>query len=220
MSKRTYHREALEAEFGKLGQNSPLVELNTEKDSIITIVGRKAAPWLDLQKGETLLDIGTGLGRWAFFYAALCENVVGIDISEPLIRQARETASKRNVTNVRFFRGSFENLVESGDGSDILPDKILCVYSFHHLTDPMKAAFFERLVRRWRHPFTLVIADLMWFVDPKRIPEAWDAVFYDEGETDFPPNAFWLREAARSYFDRTLLVEIHPLVGLLVARQG
>ena len=51
MSKQTYHREALEAEFGKLGQNSPLVELNTEKDSIITIVGRKAAPWLDLQKG-------------------------------------------------------------------------------------------------------------------------------------------------------------------------
>ncbi|NLZ14009.1 MAG: class I SAM-dependent methyltransferase, partial [Thermotogaceae bacterium] len=63
-------------------------------------------------------------------------------------------------------------------------------------------------------------ADLMWFVDPKRIPEAWDAVFYDEGETDFPPNAFWLRETARSYFDRALLVEIHPLVGLLVARQG
>ena len=220
MANPTYRREALEEEFGKLERSSPLVELNVEADSIITTVGRKAADWLDLQKTDTLLDIGTGLGRWAFFYAPLCKEVVGIDISEPLIRQAREAAHQAGVSNVRFYRGSFENLIESEEGADVRPNKVLCVYSFHHLTDPMKAAFLKRLAQRWPQPLTLVIADLMWFVDPSRLRESWDDVFYDEGDTDFPPNAFWLQETARPYFDRTLLVAVHPLVGLLVAQKG
>jgi SAM-dependent methyltransferase len=212
-----YNRGELEKEFGNLRETSPLIEQSVDKKSIITIAGHKAAFWLNLRSKDTLLDIGTGMGRWAFHFAPCCNNVIGIDISENLLAKARKKALGEGINNVHFVRGSFENFFEEESEIKAEPNKILCVYAFHHLTDSMKAEFLKDIARRWKHPLTLVIADLMWFTDPKTLRDQWDDVFYDEGDTDFPPDAFWLKEVGRSHFDTAFLVKIHPLVGILVA---
>jgi ubiquinone/menaquinone biosynthesis C-methylase UbiE len=58
---------------------------------------RTLAPYLCRSKGKTVLDVGTGIGRWALL---LAENVlyeVGIDVSREMIKIAKRRVNKPNV---------------------------------------------------------------------------------------------------------------------------
>jgi ubiquinone/menaquinone biosynthesis C-methylase UbiE len=49
-----------------------------------------------------VLDVGTGTGFIALLLAELGHEVIGVDISEEMLRIAREKARKLNIENVEF----------------------------------------------------------------------------------------------------------------------
>jgi SAM-dependent methyltransferase len=66
-----------------------------------------------LRPGERVLDLGTGTGAAAFRAAVAVGaggSVVGIDISQEMLRRARQTAAKLDLQNVRFDEGRAEEI--------------------------------------------------------------------------------------------------------------
>lgn len=111
------------------------------------MVGALALDYLDLDPGDTLLDIGTGRGRWAVAASPYCRKVIGIDISRRMLEDARSNIASAGVENVEFFRGSFENPCEEVNLSRMNINKVVAIYSLHHLTDPMKMEAISKLRR-------------------------------------------------------------------------
>ncbi|HLF05709.1 MAG TPA: class I SAM-dependent methyltransferase [Thermoplasmata archaeon] len=60
--------------------------------------------------GLDVLDLGTGRGRLAFLLAPRCRSVTGIDIDVPRLERARELASRKAVSNIRFLHKDAEKV--------------------------------------------------------------------------------------------------------------
>ncbi|MDI3524191.1 MULTISPECIES: class I SAM-dependent methyltransferase [unclassified Kosmotoga] len=212
-----YERRKVERTFDSISEASPIAKRSAECDDIICRIGKKAVELLELSKDDVLLDIGTGRGRWALYAAPFCKEVIGIDISSNLLKDAREEVEKRNITNVFFYRGSFENPYEEVDLKESGINKVISVYAMHHLTDDLKKKAIETMMEFTKRPTRIVIADIMWFEDPGKYKEIWDEVYYDEGDTDFPTNAYSLKKMFEEHAKKVNLIKVHPLVGIIVA---
>ncbi|HWR37362.1 MAG TPA: arsenite methyltransferase [Clostridia bacterium] len=71
-----------------------------------------------VKPGMTVLDLGSGAGFDAFLALERVNptgRVIGVDMTDDMLKLARENAAKRGVTNVEFRKGFIEDLpVESG----------------------------------------------------------------------------------------------------------
>lgn len=65
------------------------IDEQAEHDEMLEPLGRLAMDALDPQAGERLLDIGCGTGTTTFALAAAARDVVGVDISVPMLEFAR-----------------------------------------------------------------------------------------------------------------------------------
>ncbi len=216
---RNYDRKKLEDEFDNLPDASPIADIDPFKGDIIATVGALALDYLNLEKTDVLLDIGTGRGRWAVAASSYCKTVIGIDISRRMLEDAHVNAANSGVSNIEFYRGSFEDPCEEVDLEGRGISKIVAIYSMHHLVDSMKADAIFAMVKLLKKPGTVVIGDIMWFDDPDRHRDDWDEVYFDDSETDHPASASYMKaifEKAGS--DEIEVLQIHPLVGLVCAR--
>jgi len=67
----------------------------------------------DINEGETVLDLGAGAGIDVFLAAKKVGpkgHVIGVDMTEEMVKKANETAKKYNYKNVEFKLGEIENL--------------------------------------------------------------------------------------------------------------
>ncbi|HTW51559.1 MAG TPA: methyltransferase domain-containing protein [Stellaceae bacterium] len=83
------------------------------------LLQRAAAP----QPGERVLDIGCGTGATAIPFAqavAPSGHVTGIDISEPMLDQARENIAKAGVSNIALIRADAQAQRFPADSFDLL----------------------------------------------------------------------------------------------------
>lgn len=83
------------------------VNLQSALDMQLESLGRRAMDAAQLRHGERVLDIGCGCGTTTLELARRVGDqgaVTGIDISEPMLQQARKTATAAGVTNVRFLQ--------------------------------------------------------------------------------------------------------------------
>lgn len=74
---------------------------------------RQLVGWLQLPQGAALLDVGCGMGRHAVALAEMGYQVSGIDLSQPLLEEAREHDVNKHV---RWQQGDMRSLPH-GDGS-------------------------------------------------------------------------------------------------------
>jgi SAM-dependent methyltransferase len=89
-------------------------------------------PWLDIQPGTRVLDIGCGVGRWSTMLAGRGGVVTGVDLSPTMIAEARRRAELRNVsTRTRFMVQDLAHLDAGGPF-----DLILGVTVLQHILDP------------------------------------------------------------------------------------
>src|SRR5439155_20438522 len=58
-----------------------------------------------LRKDLILADIGCGTGSLTFEIARFARKVIGVDLSQEMLRRAREVAKERELRNVEFRRG-------------------------------------------------------------------------------------------------------------------
>lgn len=87
---------------------------------VVSMLMRFSSNWFMAWKGlliEVLgdrelrvLDVGTGTGFIALLLAELGHEVIGVDISEEMLRIAREKARKLNIENVEFHLADAEEL--------------------------------------------------------------------------------------------------------------
>jgi ubiquinone/menaquinone biosynthesis C-methylase UbiE len=76
-------------------------------------LARRAVALTDLKKGQRVLDVGTGSGiaaRYAAAAVGMPGRVIGIDLSEGMVRSARQAAREKGLSNVEFCRMDAEAL--------------------------------------------------------------------------------------------------------------
>ncbi len=92
----------------------------------------RVAPFLP---AETILEIGTGFGRWTHYLKSECENLIGVDLSEKCIEHCRERFSEDPRVNFHINDGNSLAMIEDGS--------IDLVFSFdslvHCQTDVLEA---------------------------------------------------------------------------------
>lgn len=79
-------------------------------------------------KPKNALDFGCGVGRLVFPLAARAETVYGVDISRPMLAEARANAEQKGVANV-VFQQTEEFLAAAGPKFDLLHSSIV----FQHI---------------------------------------------------------------------------------------
>ena len=91
-----------------------------------------------LQKGQRVLDLGTGTGQVALAAARLVGDsgkVIGLDIAPGLIKKAKEQAEISGLSWVEFVQGDAEQLHFADESFDI----VLCHFGLMHFPDRDKA---------------------------------------------------------------------------------
>ncbi len=91
-------------------------------------------PWLGVEPGTRVLDVGCGVGRWSLELAARGARVVGIDLSPTMVRVASERAEREGRgTTCEFRQGDVTRLEVDGPF-----DLILAVTVLQHLRDDLE----------------------------------------------------------------------------------
>ena len=156
---------------------------------------------------DTVADLGTGTGAIALALADDAGEVVGRDISEGMMEQAREKAEAKGIENVAFGEGRFrDSNVESAD-------VVVSNFAMHHLSDEEKVEAIETIAAL--EPRKFVLGDVMFFGEPNP-----DEPFYSP-EVDDPSTVGHLADAlTEAGFALTAVENVHEQVGVLVAERG
>ena len=121
---------------------------------------------LELQPGETVLDLGSGAGIDAFLAAREVGTegrVIGVDMTPQMLERARKNAASSGHDNVEFREGRLEALpVEDGSIDAVTSN---CVINLV----PDKAAVFREVARVLKPGGRMVVADI---VLDRPLPEA------------------------------------------------
>ena len=81
------------------------VERQNAMDTMLSPLGEAALNKLNFNEEENVLDIGCGCGHTTLNIAKRIGpsgNVTGLDISEPMLKRAKESASEMSITNTSF----------------------------------------------------------------------------------------------------------------------
>jgi SAM-dependent methyltransferase len=169
-----------------------------------SLVVEHAAPGAD----DTVLDLATGTGAIALPLAEDAGRVIGRDISEGMLEQAREKASERGVS-VEFGEGRFREPAVPED-ADI--DIVTSNFAMHHLSDDEKREAIEVVASL--EPRRFVLGDVMLF------GEADSSEPFYSPEVDDPATVGTLADAfTDAGFALTAVERVHDQVGVLVGER-
>ncbi|NGM71072.1 class I SAM-dependent methyltransferase [Natronolimnobius sp. AArcel1] len=184
------------------------------------LVIEHAAPEAD----DIVLDLGTGTGAIALALAPDAKRVVGRDISEGMMDEARAKADEQGLENLEFDYGTFREPEYDGavdTESSETPrahtrsarvDVVTSNFAMHHLSDDEKREAIDVIAAL--EPQKFVLGDVMFFGEPDP-----DAVFYSP-EVDDPATVGELADAfTDAGFSLTAVERVHEQVGVLVAER-
>jgi ubiquinone/menaquinone biosynthesis C-methylase UbiE len=90
-------------------------ELDSVPQASVLGVGCGApVKFADLQKGETVVDLGSGAGIDVFLsskYVGAYGRVIGVDMTDEMLERARRNAKESGYTNVEFRKGDIEKRI-------------------------------------------------------------------------------------------------------------
>jgi SAM-dependent methyltransferase len=186
-----------------------------EYEACASLVIDRAAP----NRTDTVLDLGTGTGAIALQLAADAERVVGRDISEGMMEQAREKAADAGLDNVSFEYGEFRDPEYDGPAHVVTSN-----FALHHLSDAEKHEAIETIAALDGGgtpsrsddvgPRRVVLGDVMFFDEPD--PEE---PFFDP-EVDDPATVGTLVDSFTSVgYAVTQLDRVHDQVGVITAER-
>ena len=76
--------------------------------------------FVDLKRGETVVDLGSGAGIDAFLASKMVGNegkIIGIDMTDAMLEKARKASITNNYNNVEFRKGDIEEKIPIDDNS-------------------------------------------------------------------------------------------------------
>jgi SAM-dependent methyltransferase len=176
-----------------------------EYNAAVSLVVDHAEP----SAADTVLDVGTGTGAIALALAEDAGRVVGRDISEGMLAEARRKAADRGLDTVSFGEGRFRD-PNVPDGVDV--DVVTSNFAMHHLSDAAKRDAVATLAGL--SPRRIVLGDVMLFGAPDP-----SEPFYSP-EVDDPATVGVLVDAFTDEGYAVTAVEyVHDQVGVIVAER-
>ena len=109
-----------------------------------------------------VLDIATGPGYVAEAFAAVCREVVGVDVTPAPLALAEQRRTERNVSNLLFRHADAHALPFAAATFDI----VVCRFAVHHFLDPIHVL--HEMVRVCRRNGTVAVEDLVVSEHPSR----------------------------------------------------
>jgi SAM-dependent methyltransferase len=109
---------------------------------------------------EQVLDVGTGTGHTALAFAPRVASVIGLDMTEAMLDQARELAAQQGVSNVDFELGDAMGLPYDSGRFDL----VTCRVCAHHFADVPRAV--GEMARVLRPGGQLLVVDSVSPEDP------------------------------------------------------
>ena len=89
------------------------------------VLYKKALEFANLDKTKTVLDIYCGIGTISLCAASFAKSVIGVEIVDAAISDAKENAKRNNVKNAEFFCGAAENVVPKLIEDNTKPDVVI-----------------------------------------------------------------------------------------------
>lgn len=158
---------------------------------------------------ETVLDVGTGTGAIALALAPDAGRVIGRDISDGMLEQARQKAAAGGHDTVEFGTGRFLD-PQVPEGAEV--DTVTSNFAMHHLSDDEKREAIAVIADLEPHRF--VLGDVMFFGEPDPAEP-----FYSPAVDD-PATVGTLADALTDAgFALTAVERVHEQVGVLVAER-
>ena len=159
----------------------------------------------DPARDDNVVDLGCGTGAVALRLADAAARVVGRDISDGMLAEARRKAAERGVGNVAFGPGTFRE-----PAVEVSVDVVVSNFAMHHLPDGKKRDAIEVIAAL--EPRRFVLGDVMFFGDPDPAEP-----FYSP-EVDDPATVGVLADALTAAgFSLSAVERVHEQVGVLVA---
>jgi len=117
-------------------------------------------------KDDVVLDMGTVTGALAMEFAPKVKKVIAIDISEEMLKTAKEKLEKEGITNVEFKVGSFAepNISEK---ADIIASNL----AFEWTPDRDKRTAIDKMHSLLNDSGKVVLGERMFVADPQKQPE-------------------------------------------------
>ena len=110
----------------------------------------------------TVVDLGTGTGRFALAAAPLVRRVVAVDVSPAMLAVLRERVAGAGLPNVECVRGGFLSYEHTGAPADAVYTR----NALHQLPDFWKALALERIANLLRPGGVLRLRDLIFDFQP------------------------------------------------------
>lgn len=150
-------------------------ELRSVPEASVLGVGCGApVKFADLQKGETVIDLGSGAGIDVFLSAnevSSSGRVIGIDMTEEMLERAKRNAKKGGYANVEFKKGDIEERIPLDNGS---ADVVISNCVINLTTNKVKT--FKEIRRVLKDGGRMVISDLVTDRKATTIdPEMWSS---------------------------------------------
>jgi ubiquinone/menaquinone biosynthesis C-methylase UbiE len=98
-------KASVQQQFGQVAENYRHSAVHAGGADLEALV--RAA---DLHGHEQILDAGTGTGHTALALAPHAISVIAVDLTEAMLKQGRQLAAERGITNVDFRLGDVESL--------------------------------------------------------------------------------------------------------------
>lgn len=157
MSDTSDHKRTVREEFTKQAAAYAANASLTDPETVDRLVAAT-----DASPDARVLEVATGPGHVALGFAAVCDEVVGLDLTDAPLAIAEETKREQGVNNVHFQKGDAETLPFEANSFDI----VVCRLAFHHFKNP--SGVLEQMTRVCRPNGTVAVADLIISEFPER----------------------------------------------------